>query len=62
MPKLNGTGPEGHGSQTGRKLGNCNEPLDEEKLKKLGKGMAKKRNSGGGTGRGKRLNSDKKLD
>ena len=59
MPKLDGTGPEGDGSQTGRKLGKCSKTTDDEKLKKLGKGMGKKRNSGGGNGKGNRLKSGK---
>ncbi len=58
MPKLDGTGPEGDGSRSGRKLGNCEKATDAEKLKKLGKGLGKKRNSGGGEGRGKRLKSN----
>lgn len=57
MPKLDGKGPEGQGSQTGRKLGNCSNATDEEKLQHLGKGMGKKRNSGGGAGKGTRLQS-----
>lgn len=57
MPKLDGTGPEGAGSQSGRKLGECSKVTDDEKLKKLGKGMGKKRKSGGGKGKGKRLKS-----
>lgn len=57
MPKLDGTGPAGEGSQTGRKLGKCSEGTAEEKAKTLGKGMGKKRNSGGGQGKGKRLRS-----
>ena len=61
MPKLNGTGPEGEGSGSGRKLGNCCNDSDNEKLQKLGKGMGTKRHSGGGTGRGKRLKSGKQL-
>lgn len=59
MPKLDGTGPEGDGSRSGRKLGNCSKATDEEKLQKLGKGLGKKRNSGGGKGKGKRLKSGK---
>lgn len=55
MPKLNGTGPEGKGKGTGRQLGNCSELSDEEKLKQLGKGLGKKRHTGGGQGKGKRL-------
>lgn len=57
MPKLDGTGPEGKGSGSGRKLGKCSNASDEEKLKKLGKGMGKKHHSGGAEGRGKRLKS-----
>lgn len=57
MPKLDGTGPEGDGSQSGRKLGKCSNATDEEKLQKLGKGMGKKRNSGGGKGKEKRIKS-----
>ncbi len=57
MPKLDGTGPEGEGSRSGRKLGKCSDSPAEEKLKALGKGMGKKRNSGGGKGKGKRLKS-----
>ncbi len=59
MSKLDGTGPEGDGSLSGRKLGNCGKATDDEKLQKLGKGMGKKRHSGGGKGKGKRLKSGK---
>ena len=38
MPKLNGTGPEGKGAKTGRKLGNCEKVPFDELLQKLGKG------------------------
>ncbi|MFN8257048.1 MAG: DUF5320 domain-containing protein [Bacteroidales bacterium] len=55
MPKLNGTGPEGVGSQSGRKLGKCTDATNEEKLQMLGKGLGKKRKSGKGVGKGKRL-------
>lgn len=58
MPKLNGTGPEGKGPKTGRGLGECEEIPQEELLKKLGKGMGKRRKSGGGDGQGKRLKYD----
>lgn len=57
MPKLDGSGPEGVGARSGRKLGNCSKISDDEKLQKLGKGMGEKRNSGGGKGNGKRLKS-----
>ncbi len=54
MPKLNGTGPEGQGSETGRKLSNCSTATDDEKAKKLGIGMGKRRKVGGGNGNKKR--------
>jgi hypothetical protein len=57
MPRLNGTGPEGKGPKTGRKLGRCKEPEDLTGLKKLGTGLGKRRKSGGGEGRGKRIKS-----
>ena len=59
MSKLDGTGPEGQGSGSGRRLGNCAQIPDDEKLKKLGKGMGKRRKSEGGIGKGKRLRSGK---
>ena len=55
MPKLNGTGPDGKGPKTGRSLGKCEKRPFEELLQKLGKGLGKRRKSGGGTGQGKRL-------
>jgi hypothetical protein len=57
MPKLNGTGPEGDGSISGRQLGNCWTTSTNEKLQKLGKGLGKRRNSGGGEGLGRRIKS-----
>jgi len=59
MSKLDGTGPEGKGSQSGRKMGKCSKATDNEKLQQLGKGMGKKRHSGGGVGKGKRLQYNK---
>ena len=58
MPKINGAGPEGKGSKTGRGLGRCKKNSPEELLSKLGKGLGKRRKSGGGTVRGERLQSD----
>ncbi len=55
MPQMNGTGPEGKGPKTGRKLGKCNKTPKEESSFQLGKGMGKRRKSGSGKGRGKRL-------
>ena len=57
MPQLDGTGPEGKGTKTGRRLGECSQTTEEEKLNKLGKGMGKKRKVGCGKGLGKRLRS-----
>jgi len=57
MPKLDGKGPKGEGSQTGRKLGNCSSKTEKEKLQELGKGMGKHRKSADGKGKGKRLKS-----
>ncbi|MDD3321959.1 MAG: DUF5320 domain-containing protein [Paludibacter sp.] len=59
MPKLDGTGPEREGSHTGRNLGECSNATQGDKLQRLGKGMGKKRLSGGGVGNGKRLRSNK---
>ena len=55
MPKLNGTGPDGKGPETGRGLGKCKKKPFEELLQKLGRRLGKRRKSGGGTGQGKRL-------
>jgi hypothetical protein len=61
MPKLDETGPAGQGPGTGRKIGKCNILSNEEKLKLLGTGMGKRRNSGGGEGQKKRLKSGEKF-
>ena len=57
MPKLDGTGPKGDGSQKGRRLGECSSKTKEEKLQELGRGMGKHRKSAEGKGKGKRLKS-----
>jgi hypothetical protein len=54
---MNGSGPEGKGSQTGRGLGKCQKKSPEEIIEKLGTGMGLKRKAGGGQGQGKRLRS-----
>ncbi len=51
---MNGSGPEGKGSKTGRGLGKCEKKSSEEKNEKLGTGMGLKRKAGGGKGVGKR--------
>ena len=58
MPHMNGTGPEGKGSATGRGMGKCKKTTEEEALQKLGKGLGQRRKTGGGTGKGKRLKND----
>jgi hypothetical protein len=56
MPHLDHTGPEKEGPKTGRKLGKCHKTDDEQLLSgELGKGLGKRRLSGGGKGKGKRL-------
>lgn len=57
MPKLDGTGPEGHGRKTGRGLGRCTSQDHISNSKELGQGMGTRRRSGGGQGKGKRLRS-----
>jgi hypothetical protein len=54
MPKMDGTGPEGKGSGTGRKLGNCRTGNDAAALSQLGVGLGKRRKAGGGEGQKKR--------
>ena len=48
MPGMDGSGPVGQGSGTGRKLGRCTPLSLEEKAKELGQGMGKRRKAGGG--------------
>ena len=55
---MNHTGPEGKGPRTGRKLGRCRKLKDDtpdSEGHQLGKGMGLKRKSGGGIGKGRRL-------
>jgi len=58
MPQMNHTGPDGKGSRTGRGLGNCRKPAEtktDPQEFELGEGMGLKRKSGGGIGKGRRL-------
>jgi predicted Fe-Mo cluster-binding NifX family protein len=55
MPKMDGTGPDGKGAGTGRGMGRCKKASQNEKLEQLGKGLGKKRQTGGGQGKGQRL-------
>ncbi len=57
MPKMDGKGPQKEGPKAGRKLGACSDDKEKQELF-LGKGMGKRRNSGGGSGLGKRLRYD----
>lgn len=59
MPKLNHTGPDGQGSKTGRKLGNCHKNEDELlQTGEFGIGMGRRQHSNimNIPGRRKRLN------
>ena len=40
MPQMNGTGPEGRGPKTGRKLGKCKKNPEEESSFQLGRAEA----------------------
>jgi hypothetical protein len=56
MPHLNHSGPEEKGIKTGRKLGNCHKTEAELiSAGELGKGLGKRRHSGSGVGKQKRL-------
>ena len=60
MSQLNHKGPDGEGPKTGRKLGLCHKTeIEKEQTGELGKGQGKCRKSGGGKGKGKRLQYDK---
>lgn len=61
MPKLNGKGPEGNGSKSGRGLGKCNKQDNKSLLESLGLGMGLKRKSGGGSGKKRRLKSGNQI-
>ncbi len=54
---MNGTGPEGKGSGTGRNLGKCRKDSSKEITENLGTGQGLRRKAGGGQGQGKRLKS-----
>lgn len=59
MPHLDKTGPDNKAPKEGRKLGLC--MLNEsETTGVLGIGEARRRHSGGGTGKGKRLKYNNK--
>jgi len=61
MPHLDKTGPKSEDSKAGRKLGLCNKnESDKEGIGELGKGQGKRRHSGGGEGRAKRLKYNNK--
>jgi hypothetical protein len=56
MPHLNHKGPEEAGPKTGRRLGECRKKEnDKDSVGEVGKGMGKRRHSGGGVGKGKRI-------
>lgn len=58
MPGMNHNGPDGKGPRTGRGLGSCRKHTDsttDQEKNQLGKGMGLKRKTGGGKGKGRRL-------
>ena len=57
MPRMNGTGPEGKGSRTGRGLGGCKKNPNNKEIPGKGKGLGKGRKSGRGAGKGNRFQS-----
>lgn len=57
MPGINGTGPEGKGAGTGRRLGKCKEADKTEDRGILGRGLGKRLRAGGGQGMGRRSKS-----
>lgn len=61
MAYLNGKGPANDINKTGRKLGKCQNPPTVTVMGKLGIGMGWRLQSGGGAGKGKRIQSGKKL-
>ena len=62
MSHLNHKGPDGLGPKTGRKLGNCKKNETEQKeIGELSKGQGKRRHSGDGKGKGKRLKYNQKV-
>ena len=63
MPNLNNTGPDGEGTKTGRKLGKCAKTeIEKTQTGELGKGLGKRRHSGGGMGEGKRFKYNQPLN
>lgn len=65
MPNLDGTGPEGKGSRSGRKEGRCreNKPIDSESEEKQGfisrfGGLRKSNKGGGNFGKGNRWSAN----
>ena len=62
MPHLDKKGPENLGPKMGRKLGKClKNENDSKAIGELGIGQGKRRHSGGGKGRGKRLKYNLKV-
>lgn len=57
MAHLNGKGPDEKGPKSGRGLGKCEAASTQTNNAKLGIGLGQRRKSGGGEGKGNRLQS-----
>ncbi|MCK9290526.1 MAG: DUF5320 domain-containing protein [Bacteroidales bacterium] len=62
MPRLDGTGPEGKGPQTGRGMGRCANPDRDQMLQTLGRGRGRRMRAEGGPGMGRRLRYQQRRD
>lgn len=54
MPRMDGTGPEGKGPQTGRRMGRCKENLNDDKMSGRGRSRGNRTGQRGGSGKGNR--------
>ena len=52
MPNFDGTGPQGKGPQTGRKLGQCNKTSDTPQTRDSDRGIGRENGKRIGSGRG----------
>jgi len=55
MPGMNGTGPEGKGAGTGRRLGKCKEASTTDERENIARGWGRRLRAGLGKGMGRRF-------